>query len=55
LNLWYGNGLRLRLLLRLLLLGWTRLWRSADHLRSASTLAMLLDKALNIALADPTA
>src|SRR6476620_2001611 len=59
LNLWYRNRLRLRLLLRLLgllLLRWARLlgW-GADHLRPASALAMLLDKALNIALADSPA
>ena len=48
----------LRLLLRLLcllLLRWTRLRRRAHHLRPASALPMLLDKALNIALADSSA
>src|SRR5580765_5268495 len=58
-NLWYRNRLRLRLLLRLLgllLLRWARLRRRrAHHLWPASALAMLLDKALNIALADSPA
>src|SRR5579864_7824053 len=60
LNLWYRDGLRLRLLLRLLglllLLRWARLLRRrAYHLRPASALAMLLDKVLDIVLADSSA
>src|SRR5579864_2973102 len=59
LNLRYRNRLRLRLLRRLgllLLLRWARLLRrGAYHLWSASALAMLLNKALNIALADSPA
>ncbi len=59
-----GNWLRLclldlrllrLLLLRLRLLHRARLRRRAHHLRPASALAMLLDKALNIVLADPSA
>src|SRR6476660_3662789 len=59
LNLWYRNRLRLRLLLRLLgllLLRRARLLRRrAHHLWPASALAMLLDKVLDIVLADSSA